>query len=191
MTIGTHSSVAKSVACRREAYSALMEALDKDSCRDLKTDLRTSANGKYDRKPKPRVLDERRPPTKQIPTAATMIVCAPAELRRASRQACWSPLAFSREPPGIAQESSALQPLCRQASATRSLEALLRRARPQVLVGVATGTYTAPEGLFSPPMCALTITTPAAVEVHRRATHGRCTVCHCNRFRSGWWCRRA
>ena len=29
---------------RREAYSALMEALDKDSCRDLKTDLRTNAN---------------------------------------------------------------------------------------------------------------------------------------------------
>ena len=45
MTIGTHSSVAKSAACRREAYSALMEALDKDSCRDLKTDLRTNANG--------------------------------------------------------------------------------------------------------------------------------------------------
>ena len=80
---------------------------------------------------------ERRPLEKQLPTAATMIVCAPAELRRASRQACWSPLAFSREPPNIAQESSALQPLCRQASATGSLEALLRRARPQVLVGVA------------------------------------------------------
>jgi len=30
---------------RREAYAALMKALDKDSCRDLMTDMRTNALG--------------------------------------------------------------------------------------------------------------------------------------------------
>ena len=51
-----------------------------------------------------------------------------------------------REPRGLAQESSA-------PGSSGS--------------GDETGTYTAPEGLFSPPMSALTITTPAAVEVRR------------------------
>ena len=30
---------------RREAYASLMKALDKDSCRDLMTDMRSNANG--------------------------------------------------------------------------------------------------------------------------------------------------
>lgn len=135
----------------------------------MKTIQETSTHGRHD----DRVRASRATQGQQASLLVTPCLQSGASKRRSGElrpSALVSASLCYREPRGLAQESSVL-------GSSGS--------------GDETGTYTAPEGLFSPPMCALTITTPAAIEVRRRATRGRCAVCYYNRFRLGWWCRRA
>jgi hypothetical protein len=137
-----HSASAVATTARSKGWHRAAERWPKTR---TKTTRETTTHGRHD----DRVRASRATQGQQASLLVAPCLQSGASEHR-SGELCPSALVSAslcyREPRGLAQESSAL-------GSSGS--------------GDETGTYTAPEGLFSPPMCALTITTPATIEVRR------------------------